>query len=122
MTCCWQSAPGRSSACEDNNPFPDLLRLSCDPVSLQQYPWHLAFDLHGAETGIVVLPRSSAWAAASHQPLQCCMQPCLAPPAATMFPLQSTQFAGVSGVFMFTVSTMPNDHAETLEFWQKLVT
>jgi len=59
MTCCWRPAPGRSSACENSTPFPGLLRLSCEPVSLQQHPLHPDFDLHKAETGSAVLPRGA---------------------------------------------------------------
>ncbi len=53
-------APGRFSACEKSSPFPDLLRLSYDPVSLSEYPLHPAFELHEAKSGSAALPRGAA--------------------------------------------------------------
>ncbi len=89
-------APGTFSACENSTPFPDLLRFSYDPASLSGYPLHPAFELREAESGSAALPTGAARAAASHPPVQWSIQPCLAPPAATLLPLHITWHAQVT--------------------------
>lgn len=69
--------------------FLHLLDHACDTASYEEDLWHPDLVRDKAETGTAELPRGDQWVAACHQPLQCYMQPCLAPPAATVPPLHS---------------------------------
>ena len=93
----WRLTPGRLLTCRDSSPVLRLLALSCDSASYEEAFWHPDHAHDKAETGTAELPRGDQSVSACHQPLQCYMQPCLAPPAATVLPLHSNRLTVVPG-------------------------
>ena len=93
----WRLTPGRLLTCRDSSPVLRLLALSCDSASYEEDFWHPDHAHDKAETGIAELPRGDQSVSACRQPLQCYMQPCLAPPAATVLPLHSNRLTVVPG-------------------------
>ena len=75
----------------------DLVQSSYALASWLRSPLHPVLDLGTAELGSAVLPREDLPAVASHQCQQCNSLLCLAPPAATLLPLQSTRPALLQG-------------------------